>query len=277
MSILRKILCSFACAGCALTSASAGYVVNDDFEDGMRHVYNPPQSLSYFSSQNSETLTESQGVLRLLSSDGNRYLMAAVGGAGEYVELGDGETLSLEIDFRLKTSQKTPGWQLRLGWFDSGIQPGDKPMIFGDEFGAISEAFRNVVGYQAAVSLWTPSLDANPILLLKRNQPHGDLLFAIQDFTSAYSRLGQGGVGAASSEELNILQFNIKRIEDYVEVSVIILAGSRDRGAATEFFYKSVDLNDPYFRFDHIAIGLNAGDGSVDCMDIEGLRIFTSK
>lgn len=261
-----------------LSDASAQYLVDDDFSDGDRTKSNPPESLAYYPSLQSFSLVERDGVLSLDSKRNNRALMAAITEPGEFIELSDGQTLSLEFDFRLVGGNQKRGRQLRVVWFSSPLNPGDDQICDFDFFSKKASQFCDFKGYQAAISVWTPQ-STKPVSLFKRSRQAtssgSGLIFDISADRSAYEHLGAGGTGALIPGQLNTMQLNIRRVGNAVEIVAIIVGGS-DRGQrTTDFFYKAVDDSDPIFRFDRFAIGLNAAENTVEAIELERLRVFT--
>lgn len=252
---------------------AADVLVSDDFDDGDRMRYDPPRSLAYYCSQSASNLYEANGSLTLDSRGNNRIVMASLTAPGEYITLEDGQTLSLEIDFRLRGGTLEPGRQLRLVWLDSTLEVGDLQFGDYDDFTRVVEDYQHFKGYQAAVSVWTPN-SRNPIILMKRMYEGDGLVFKIGQGTSAYEHLGSGGRGSLRPDELNTMQFNLARKGDQLELTAIIAAGRDSGGGVADFYYVATDRYDPYFRFDRFAIGLNAAEGTVDMIEFERLRVF---
>lgn len=255
-----------------LSSSQAQNLVNDDFEDGIRTEFNPPKSLAYWASQDAFSLVEEDGALILDSRDNNRMFIAPVTEPGRFVELKDGQTLSLEFDFRLLGGNQESGRQLRVVWFSSSLKPGDYQVCDYDFFTQESYQYADFRGYQAAVSTWTPD-STNPIVLMKRSR-QGGLTFDMNPERSAYEHLGAGGSGALSPGALNTMQLNVRRVGNTAEVTAIIVGGSERGERRSDFYFQASDYSNPIFRFDRLAIGLNAAENTVDEIRIENLRVF---
>jgi hypothetical protein len=255
----------------SILSAGAVDLVHDTFQDGDRTLQKPPQSLAYYCSHPGTHLSEGEGSLTL-NGDSNRYIMAYLGDAGDYVDLKVGEALSLEISFRVEEGEPIRYKPLRMAWLNSGDLPGETRATTADAFGVENEGHLNYRGYQSAVGLFADL--KSQILLAKRERPHSSLIMNM-NMDSGYRRLSTGGQGHVDSGALYTAQLNISRIAPgEVELTAIVASGGTGSGEATEFFHSVVDADGPVFRFDAIAVGLNAGNRSVHQIELESLRIF---
>ena len=106
-----------------------------------------------------------------------------------------------------------------------------------------------------------------------------DLLILALGDASAYQPMGSGGgkeFEEIKSGAIYTAQLNIERVSDReVKVSGILAAGDPQSAGETDYFYHTIDTDDPVFKFDTLAIGLNAADGSVSRLDMRSLRVFT--
>lgn len=213
-------------------SARSEIIVEDHFDDGIRDRHEPPRSLAYFGSESPRHLVEVDGKLILNSVGANRFLVAAVGEPGDYIEISDGETLSLEFEFRMRGGHGGAARQLRVAWLNSGIRKGDPLPFDFDGFPIDSRQHMDFSGYQGAIRVYQP--DSNrPVRIMKRIYGHEDLLMKI-DSDSGYTELANGGSGAISSDVLNTMQLNLSRKGNTLEVSAIIVPDTESGNASTE-------------------------------------------
>lgn len=271
-SLLRHLFLAIILVANSSSALESVFILNDDFQDGIRTLQNPPKSIAYFYSAHPSAINETEGNL-ILNGNNRAYMLGYLGDPGEYIELEVGQIISFEVTFRAEKGDGQSLRPLRLALFNSGDNVGDQRATTKDHFGSNNiDGHKNYRGYQAAFSLF--SSRGSTIALYERDIPHQSLLISTLEGKSGYTPMGEfGGSGSTQEENFYTAQIYIQRkSETEAEVTAILAEkGSKER---TDFSLKRLDSKDIVTRFDSIGVGLKGIKGNLGNVYIESLRVF---
>lgn len=249
---------TLACATAG--SLHATVLLDSDSMSSDRTTQNLPAQVAWYSSGSTGSVTHADGSYTVL---GGNSLLGYFTALNAPVTLNVGETLKVEIGFRLTDIVASNDSPVRIGLFNSG---GVRVTGDGSSGSGSSTPYRDYTGYAGLLR----QDQTSAIMIRERDADKHDSLIATAGGGSAYSgNLVSGGSrGSLSASTPYIATLEVTRESEGSVRFGISVSG----GGLTSYSASVVDSTDPYYTFDTLVF-YTAGGGVISSYVLDSVNI----
>jgi len=262
----------------AATGSAQMMILDDTWSDGDRTDTALPDESAWFASSfaNTPTLSAAPGLLtghvRMFETNtSSRLWITHFTPAGAPVELADGETLKVSLDFRALgvTTSNATSRGLRVGLFN--FSETGAARVTGDGFSTGSGGGApgaNVTGYLLNQNFGQRITVNNPIQIMKRTDTANiNLMGASGVFTALSSGGGPSDEPGFRNDVPYLLEFSVKRSGSSAEITCRF-----SDNAVWNIQHTAIDPAAPNFRFDGLAFRPNSVTDTADAFHFSRCR-----
>lgn len=222
-------------------SCQAATIVNDTFADGNRTFQDPPDSLAWYTSNTTSTLTATEGAMTLTNIVNGIQTLAYFTDSGSPVTLSVGEKLVYTLSFHTSgVTASSSATGLRFGLLNSG---GSR--ISADNQGTQNTIFNNYTGYASIFGNANSNTDVFASVWERTAIPDNRLMASAAVWTVPGNYSASGSLSASTNYTLTMTL-------DYQALDNMTVTGLFTGGSLSGMTYTYVD-GTPVTSFDTIA------------------------